>query len=89
MYLKRVAQSTHPTNNMATLLQCIAYSKLGDREKADKLFAEWSSLQKDNSVKTWGDRFYHNNLNKDDPFDMDEMTQLIGILSGGRDTRLF
>jgi Tfp pilus assembly protein PilF len=89
LYMKRVAQSTHSTGDMATLLQCVACSKLGDREKAEKLFAEWSSLQRNNNVKEWGARFYKNNLIREDPFDLDEMTQLIGILSGGRDTRLF
>jgi len=89
LYLKKVAQSTHKTDNISALLQCIACSKLGDKQKADKLFAEWASLQRNDAVKSWGDRFYKNNLNKDYPFDLEEMTQLIGILSGGRDARLF
>jgi thioredoxin-like negative regulator of GroEL len=87
--LKKVAQSTRRVNDPSTLLQCLALSKLGDKQKAGELFAEWSSIQRNTTVKEWGERFYKNNLDKDYPFDLEEMTQLIGFISGGRDTRLF
>ena len=89
MYLKKVALSTQQVNNLSTLLQCLAIWQLGERQKADDLFAEWSSLQRSDTTKTWGDRFYKNNRDKAYPFDVDEMTQLISVISGGRDTRLF
>jgi hypothetical protein len=71
------------------LLQCIAWSQLGEKQKANDLFAEWSSRQRNDEIKNWGDRFFKNNRDKDYPFDLDEMTQLIGFISGGRDARLF
>jgi len=89
LYLRKVTQSTHKVNDPSTLLQCVAWWKLGEKQKADDLFAEWSSLQKDDTVQEWGGRFYKNNRDKDYPFDDDEMTQLIGLISGGRDVRLF
>ena len=87
--LKKVAQSTHRQYDPSALLQCIALYKLGDKQKANDLFTEWSSRQRNTTLKEWGERFYNTNLNKEYPFDLDEMTQLIGYLSGGRDMRLF
>ena len=89
LYLKKIAQSSQRVNDYSTLLQCLAWSQLGEKQKADDLFTEWSSLQKNTTMKEWGERFYKNNRNKDYPFELDEMTQLIGFLSGGRDARLF
>jgi tetratricopeptide (TPR) repeat protein len=89
LYLKKVAQSGQRLNNLSGLLQCVAWSQLGDKAKADGLFTDWSSLQRNAAIKTWGERFYKNNRDKDYPFDLDEMTQLIGLISGNRDTRLF
>ena len=88
-FLKKVAQSTQRVNNPSTLLQCVAWSMLGDKKKADDLFADWSSQQRNNNLKEWGDRFYKNNRDKEYPFNLEDMTQLIGFISGGRDTRLF
>ena len=87
--LKKVAQSTHGVNDFSTLLQCVAWWQLGEQQKANDLFTKWSSLQKNTAYKEWGDRFYKNNREKAYPFDFEEMTQLIGVISGGRDTRLF
>ena len=89
LYLKKVAQSTQRLNNPSGLLQCVAWSLLGEKQIAAGLFTEWSSLQRNDTVKEWGERFYNNNRDKDYPFDLNEMTQLIGYISGGRDTRLF
>jgi hypothetical protein len=87
--LRKVAQSTHRVNDPSTLLQCIALSKLGDKQKANVLFDNWSSLQRNNKIKEWGEQFYNNNKEKEYPFNLDEMTQLIDLISGGRDMRLF
>ena len=89
LYLKKVAQSGQRLNNPSGVLQCVAWALLGDRQKADATFAEWSSQQRNDTLKEWGDRFYKNNVGKDYPFDLAEMTQLIGYISGGRDARLF
>jgi len=89
LYLKKAAQSTQRINDHSTLLQCIALSQLGEKQKADDLFAEWSRLQKNSAVSEWGDRFYKNNRDKDYPFNLDEISQLIGIISGIGDARLF
>ena len=89
LYLKKVAQSSRRSNDHSTLLQCIAWSKLGDQHKADDLFANWSSRQRDTTIKEWSENFYKKNCEKDDPFDLEEMSQLIGLISGGRDSRLF
>jgi hypothetical protein len=89
LYLRKVVQSTHQVNDHSTLLQCVAWWQLGEKQKADDLFAEWSSLQREATVQEWGDRFYKNNRDKDYPFDLDEMSQLIGMISGTRDVRLF
>ena len=89
LYLKNVALSSHQSDNPSTLLQCIACAKLGDKQKADKLFAEWLSFQSNDTLKEWGKHFYNNNLNKDYPFDLNEMIQLISLMSGDRDNRLF
>ena len=88
-YLKKVAQSEHPLNSLSGLLPCVAWSLLGDKSKADEFFASWSALQKNTAVKEWGERFYRNNRDKPYPFDLDETSQLIGLISGSRDTRLF
>jgi len=89
LYLKKVAQSGQRLNNPSGILQCAAWSLLGDKQKADSMFAEWSSLQRTDAIKEWGENFYKNNVSKDYPFDLTETTQLISLLSGGRDTRLF
>ena len=89
LYLKKVAQSTRRSNDFSTLLQCIACWRLDDKEKAENLFSQWASRQRNAEIKEWGDRFYKDNRDKDYPFDPNEMTQLIGVLSGGRDARLF
>ena len=88
-HLIKVAQSKQRINNPSGLLQCVAWAMLGRKQQADDLFAEWQSLQRNDTLKQWGDRFYKNNRDKDYPFDLDEMTQLVGFISGGRDTRLF
>jgi tetratricopeptide (TPR) repeat protein len=89
LHLREVAQSTHRVNDFSTLLQCLAWAQLGEKQKADDLFSKWFLLQRNNSVKDWGERFYKNNCDKEVPFDLEEMTQLIGFISGGRDARLF
>jgi len=89
LYFKKVAQSTHPANDLSTLLQCIALWQLGDQQKANEMFDQWSSLQKNSALQKWGEHFYKDNRDKAYPFDLDEMTQLIGIISEGRDSRLF
>ena len=89
LYLKKVAQSTQRANNHSTLLQCIALSKLGNQQKANELFADWSSRQRDTAIKEWGENFFKKNCNLDYPFDLDDMSRFIGYISGGRDTRLF
>jgi len=89
LYLRQVAQSTHSSSNLSTLLQCLALAKLGDTQKAADLFSQWSARQRNNTIKTWGERFYKNNVDKAYPFDIDEMTFLIGYLSGGIDVRIF
>ena len=89
MYLRKVARSTHRVNDYSTLLQCIAWWQLGEKQKANDLFAEWSSLQRNEAAREWGNHFYHNNRDKEYPFDPDEMSQLTGVISGSRDSRLF
>ena len=89
LYLKKVIESTHQKANISTLLQCVALSMLGDKQKAETLFTEWHSLQRNDSIKEWGDRFYKNNREKAYPFSLEEMTELIGFLSNARDARLF
>jgi hypothetical protein len=89
LHLKKVAQSTQRSNDQSTLLQCIAWWQLGDQQKANDLFNRWSSAQRDANSKEWGERFYKNNRDKDYPFSLEEMTQLIDFISRGRDTRLF
>jgi hypothetical protein len=89
LHFRKVAQSTQQVNDFSTLLQCIAWSQLGEKQKAGDLFADWSSLQRNSTVKEWGDRFYKNNRDKDHPFNLEEMTQLIGFISEGSDMRLF
>ncbi len=37
----------------------------------------------------WAGRFFEENRDKVYPFDVDEMIQLIKVISGGRDSRLF
>lgn len=88
-YLKKVAHSTHPSNNLATLLQCIAWSQLGEQQKANDLFAVWSSHQGNPNTLEWGGRFFKENRDKEYPFDVDEMTQVITAISRVRDARLF
>ena len=87
--LRKVVQSNQRANDPSALLQCVAWSLLGDKQKADDLFNEWTSRQRNDDLKEWGDRFYKNNRNKDYPFDLEEMRELIGFISGGRDARLF
>ena len=90
LYLKKVTHSTYQeVNDYSTLLQCVALWQLIERQKADDLFAKWASHQKDDVVRNWGYRFYTNNRDKEYPFDLDEMTQLIALISSGRDMRLF
>ena len=89
LHLKKVAQSTQRVNDFSTLLQCVAWALLGEKQKADDLIAQWSSLQRIEAIIEWGNRFYKNNRDKEYPFDPDEMSQLIGFLSEGDDTRLF
>ena len=89
LYLKKVVLATQRGNNPSTLLQCLAWSQLGEQQKANDLFAEWSSFQRNSTVQEWGDRFYKNNRDKAYPFDLDEMLQLITAISGGHDSRLF
>ena len=89
MYLKKVADSSPRSNDLSVLLQSLACAKLGDKEKADKLYNDWLKMQRNETTKEWGERFYKNNLNKDYPFDLEEMSSLIGFISGGRDARLF
>jgi Tfp pilus assembly protein PilF len=89
LYLMKTAQSTQQVNNLSTLLQCIAWSQLGEKQKADDLFVQWSSLQNNAAVQEWGDRFYKNNRDKEYPFNYDEISQLIGVISGIGDARLF
>ena len=89
LYLMKVVQSTQRVNNPSGLLQCMAWAMLGRKQQADDLFAEWQSLQRNDTLKEWGERFFKHNRDKDYPFDLDEMTQLVGFISGGRDSRLF
>ena len=89
LYLKKVAESRQRLNNPSAVLQCVALAMLGDKQKADSMFAEWSSSQRNETMKEWGNNFYNNNIKKDFPFDLNEMTQLLGYISGGRDARLF
>ena len=89
MFLKNVAQSTHEINDCSTLLQCVAWSLLGEKQKADALFSQWSALQKNETIKGWGERFYKNNCDKEYPFNLNEMTQLLAFISGDRDIRMF
>jgi len=87
--LKKVTQSTHQVNNLSTLLQCVAYWQLGEQQKANDLFDQWSSLNKNSALREWGEGFYKNNRDKAYPFDLGEMTRIIGIISENRDSRLF
>ena len=89
LYLKKVAYSIHQAGDHSTLLQCIACWQLDEKQKADNLFAQWSSLQKDTEIQEWGSRFYKNNRDKEYPFDVNETAQLIGFISGTNDLRLF
>jgi len=89
LYLQKVIQSGHPFNSLSGLLQCVAWSLLGDQAKADELFARWTSFQRNPAVSDWGNRFYQTNRDKAYPFNLEEMTQLIGFISDTRDTRLF
>lgn len=89
LYLKKVVQSTQQISNPETLLQCLAWSHLGDEQKAKNLFDKWSSLQSNSAIQKWGESFYKNNREKAFPFDFNEMSQLITLISGGRDSRLF
>jgi len=101
LYLKKVAQygqqrSSEQTSqrsfgggDLSVVLQCLAHAKLGDKQKAESTFNEWASRQRNTEMKAWGERFFKNNIDKDYPFDLEEMTQLIGFISGGRDSRLF
>ncbi len=88
-YLKKVTQATQLSNNFSTLLQCLAWSQLGEQQKANDLFAKWSSLQSNPLAVEWAGRFFEENRDKVYPFDVDEMIQLIKVISGGRDSRLF
>ena len=89
MYLKKLTQPSRRVNNHSTLLQCIALSQLGEKQKADELYAQWASLQRNDNVKEWGDRFYKKNQSAAYPFDADDMSQFIGLISGTQDVRLF
>ena len=89
LYLKKVVNSTHRVSDYSTLLQCVAYQQIGDKQRANDMFAEWSSLQKKAGIQEWGERFYKNNQDKEYPFNLDEMSQLIGFISKTDDSRLF
>ncbi len=74
---------------MYTLLQALALNKLDKAAQADSLFEEWSSLQKVANIKDWGSRFYNDNKNKKYPLDYNNLSRIIGLISGIEDLRLF
>jgi len=88
-YLKKVAQSSQPIDNHATLLQCIAWSQLGEKQKANDLFTEWYTAQKEVDIREWGERFYKKNLDREYPFDLEDMLHLIRLISENSESGVY
>ncbi len=87
--LETVAESFQSKSSVYTLLQALALNKLDKAAQADSLFEEWSSLQKVANIKDWGSRFYNDNKNKKYPLDYNNLSRIIGLISGIEDLRLF
>jgi tetratricopeptide (TPR) repeat protein len=88
-FLVNVAHSTHNVGDASTLLQCLALWQLDERKEADELLARWSSMQDGAATKEWGEELYRKNRDSTYPFCYEDMTALIGLVSGTRDSRLF
>jgi tetratricopeptide (TPR) repeat protein len=86
---EKVAHSTLSPNSINTLLQCIALYQLGETQKSEQLFLQWRSNQKAENMQQWGESFYKENREKENPFDYQRTIRIIGLISGTEDSRLF
>ncbi len=87
--LEKVASSTLSQNSPNTLFQCIALYQLGEKRKSEELFDGWKKNQRGDNMRQWGESFYRENREKDNPFDYERTTRIIGLISGTEDARLF
>ncbi len=88
-YLEKVAYSILSPNSANTLLQCVALYQLGETEKSEQLFLRWKNNQKAGNMPQWGESFYKENREKENPFDYERTIRIIGLISGTEDSRLF
>ena len=88
-YLGKVAFTSLSQNSPNTLLQCIALYQLGELQKSEELFYQWKNNQRAGNMQQWGESFYKENREKNNPFDYERTIRIIGLISGTEDTRLF
>lgn len=88
-YLEKVAYSTLNPISANTLLQCIALYQLDETQKSEQLFLQWRSNQKAENMQQWGESFYKENREKENPFNYQRTIRIIGLISGTEDSRLF
>ncbi|MEN6361402.1 MAG: DUF5107 domain-containing protein [Bacteroidales bacterium] len=88
-YLKKVAYAEKNKNSMDYLLQALASYQLGEKQHADEMFNSWLSVQKDSTIKDWGNKFYLANKNKEYPFDYEQIMKMIESTAGSEYIRMF
>ena len=88
-YLKKTVEGNKETTSLNALLGMIALYQLGEKQQADLLFNGWIVTQTSDNIKTWGRNFYHNSKVLDYPLDPVTLKQMIGLIAGVEDARLF
>lgn len=88
-YLKKLTENTLNPNSPNTLLQCMSLYQSGEPQKAEELFLQWKSNQRVENMQQWGESFYKENREKENPFDYERTIRIIGLISGTEDSRLF
>lgn len=88
-YYRKTAASTHNKSSIYALLQILALYKLGQQEEATTLYNTWSEAQRTENLREWGNTFFTKNKDKEYPFDYENLSRMIGLISGTEDIRLF
>jgi Flp pilus assembly protein TadD, contains TPR repeats len=87
VYLEQVANATHDTASLNTLVQCLALHRLGRQSTAEALLNKWTSLQEE-TVAQWGTSFFRDNTHAAG-IDKKAYTRLLQSITKKEDSQLF
>lgn len=88
-HLQKTIENNRENTSIYALIGILACYHLGERNEADRQFAEWLFNQQTESIKEWGSSIYNSSKANDKLFDYESMKRIIGLIAGVEDARLF